>query len=140
MGAPALADWQYTNWGMTPERVVAAAPVKVGPYADASLDTVDDTVRLVGNHEALGFKFAVAFMFDNRTNGLSRVKMLLSDVAQCDALKFKLSSIYGTPEMKPTMGVTRWRDEDHSNIVVLIPLGGCWLDYFPIPEKGASGL
>ena len=64
MSSPAIAGWQSTSWGMTPELVTAVSPRQVGPYSDSKLDTPTDTVRLVTTHEAMGFSFSVAMLFN----------------------------------------------------------------------------
>lgn len=140
MSSPAIAGWQSTSWGMTPEQVTAVSPRQVGPYSDSKLDTPTDTVRLVTTHEAMGFSFSVAMLFNRQTNGLSQVRLLLNDEAQCSALMGSLSQVYGLPEARAARGFARWRDEPSGNLISLQPLGGCWLVYSPIPPKGSSGL
>jgi hypothetical protein len=140
VSTPALGGWQWAQWGMTPEQVQAAAPVRTAAYADARLDTAALQSRLVTTHRAMGFDFSVAMLFDRRSNGLAEVRLLLKDEGKCPALEGELRRVYGAPEAIAPMGVRRWRDGGAGNMVTLQPIGGCWLVYEPIPTQESSGL
>lgn len=137
--AAASAHWQYTKWGMTPEQVAMAAPASFTRLSDPDLDSATSRTRLGTNYEAMGFTFAAFFQFDRATGGLDRVKLLLRGEG-CDELRFKLFNVYGEPDRRPVLGSVRWRDEANGNIVAFVPVGGCWVEYFPAPPRGRSGL
>jgi len=142
ISTPAFAGWQWSNWGMTPQQVTAAAPDRIGPYHDAKLDTPSLISELVTTHHAEGFDFSVAMLFDRSTSGLAQVRLLLNDPdgMQCSALSGSLRNVYGPPETVAVMGFRRWRDTAHGNLITIEPLGGCWLVYEPIPTSETSRL
>jgi hypothetical protein len=137
--SPASSHWQFTRWGMTPEQVMKASPVPAKSYSDPQLDTSAETTKTISNYTAIGFDFVAMFKFSRRTGGLSRVSLMLRDKDQCGSLGYELRRIYGQPSSVLPLGVRQWRDEKEGNIVSLVPLAGCFLEYTEIPQ-GNTGL
>jgi hypothetical protein len=73
--SPALADWEYTHWGMMPEQVAAASSgnVKVLPKFERQAGFPETEVAAMGRFSTGGRSLSVGFMFDTKTGGLSCV-------------------------------------------------------------------
>ena len=137
------ANWQYTKWGMTPEKVQAAAkgklsPVTIPPDACAGCASVP---LLAGDYEVAGQVFRVRFEF---ADGKSLVKVVLAVPARrqtwgCNELFDKLSQRYGAPAWTaPLTGDgslpnARWLDSHDENTVffndVSLQTGMCEIQY-----------
>lgn len=94
---PALADWGFTKWGMTPAQVVAASSgmVKAVPKEDINRDDSDHwEISVCGAIKANGSSRPSSFMFDTNTGGL---KCVITNALGSDAaiLKQELVSKYG---------------------------------------------
>lgn len=105
MGKPALADWDFTKWGMTPAQVMAGSSgmVKAIPREEIKRDDSDHwEISLRGDIKARGGTRPTSFMFDTRTGGLQCV---ISNGLGSDAgiLKQELVSKYG-PGKEDTFG------------------------------------
>ena len=99
---PALADWEYTHWGMTPEQVATASSgtVQVLPKSERT-DTGDHSeIAAMGNFKMGGRTLSVGFQFNTVTNGLECVLYNASgnDVAM---VKDMLIKKYGPTEERP---------------------------------------
>jgi hypothetical protein len=73
--APALADWEYTHWGMTSEQVAAASSgnVKVLPKSERQAAGDHSEIAAMGNFMFGGRSLSVGFEFDTVTGGLNCV-------------------------------------------------------------------
>lgn len=70
---PAMADWQYTRWGMTVDEVVAASNGSAKKIKDRKDDRVWDLPRLVvGTAQEGDVTFNVEFYFENNKLRLIR--------------------------------------------------------------------
>jgi hypothetical protein len=72
----ALADWEYTRWGMTPEQVAAASfgKIRVLPKGERQAGADDHSeIAAEGVYPIDGHTLAVGLQFDTRTNGLTCV-------------------------------------------------------------------
>lgn len=111
---PAVADWQYTKWGMTPEQVASASngAVKVIPKAQRKrIEEARMENGAEGTFTEGALKLHVAFSFDTGGAGLNAVGYDVVDAAQNDLLKAWLVRTYGAPESKggiPAIGLTTW--------------------------------
>lgn len=94
--SPALADWEYTHWGMTPEQVAAASSgnVKVLPKSERQAAGDQSVFAAMGSFPVGGRSLSVGFMFDTATGGLRCVayNAMGDDVAM---LKERLVEKYG---------------------------------------------
>ena len=100
---PALADWEYTHWGMTPEQVADASSgmVKVLPKAERTRIN-DGEIAAQGQFASGGRTMDVGFQF-NAAGGLECVlyNALGDDVAP---LKAELIRKYGAVEQYASDG------------------------------------
>jgi hypothetical protein len=128
MPTAALADWQYTKWGMSPEDVVAASNGKAHlvPEAEAAktLHSSEYVIPLAkGDHSANGEKFSVMFDFTRQAKRLQTVTLTATDPSRCYIYKRMLLNKYGAPidtERGPTEGL-KWRDLPSGNAIDWIP-------------------
>ena len=105
MAKPALADWEFTKWGMTPAQVMAGSSgmAKAVPKGEVNRDDADHwEISLRGDIKAGGKTRPSSFMFDTRTGGLQCV--IYNGVgSDASALKQELVSKYG-PGKEDTFG------------------------------------
>jgi hypothetical protein len=112
--APALADWEYTRWGMTPEQVAAASQGAVKVLPQAQRQRIEEAKLESGAEGSFtdgALRLHVAFSFDTDGKGLAVVGYNVVDPAQNDLLKDWLIRKYGQPETKgglPVTGLTTW--------------------------------
>lgn len=109
--ADALADWQYTRWGMSPRQVVAASrgtatlvPDEYKPENDRRIreeglsPDLMEKVRLAASSiEIEHMVFQVALMFDARSHSLSEVIVGKDDCKPAEAhrMEFLFNMKYG---------------------------------------------
>ncbi|HEY0833899.1 MAG TPA: hypothetical protein VGE72_08335 [Azospirillum sp.] len=97
---PALADWQYTRWGMTPDEVKAACactmdvltPEEIQQYTYGKGRALLKTTYTSGEH-----RFTARFVFGKSDGLLSRVELLLNADSDVFSLKRDLLEKYGKP-------------------------------------------
>jgi len=102
---PALADWEFTKWGMTPVQVMAGSSgmVKAIPKDEIKRDDPDHwEISLRGDVKAKDRTRPASFMFDTATGGL---RCVIYNALGSDAttLKQELLSKYG-PGKEDTFG------------------------------------
>jgi hypothetical protein len=143
--AAAGANWQYTKWGMTPEKVQAAAKGKLSPVtATDACASCASVPLLAGDYAVGGEVFRVRFEF---ADGKSLVKVVLAMPARrqtwgCNDLFDKLSLRYGAPAWTaPLTGDgslpnARWIDPHDENTVffndISLQTGMCEIQYSPM--------
>lgn len=142
--SPAMADWQFTHWAMTPSEVETASGGKTRPNDDRGKDPVPLVAVLKMDHAASGFDFTAYFVFDS-DKGLARVELEPTDMARCADLRYALTSSYGRPQDATTDAISdlaKWWSADTGNIVVYLRIGsGCSVAYSAFNEPGtATGL
>jgi len=147
----ALADWQYSKWGMTPEQVQTAAGGRLKSVTNQrSCPTCTTISLLAGEYSADGFQFKVGFEFEDGTS-LSIVSLEVpatSGTWGCNRLFDGLSAKYGAPIWKSPTGLTgllpnvRWLDPVGGNTIFFSDLSGimgtCSVQYSPLAS--AKGL
>jgi hypothetical protein len=112
--SPALADWEYTKWGMTPEQVAGASKGAVKIIPQAQRKRIEEAKMESGAEGTFSdgeLKLHVAFSFDTGGSGLNAVGYDALDPAQNELLKAWLVRKYGPPDSKgglPAIGLTTW--------------------------------
>jgi hypothetical protein len=144
MSFTASANWQYTQWGMSPEQVVAASRGSAHleqdngallPYLSAS----DKALLLAkGQIQIDNFNFIVGFYFDVNRRTLNSVFLTLPKCATSDAgrLKELLNAKYGDPRDRFYNLITKWVSPFAPDIISFTSGGnsnGCSIEYKPIP-------
>lgn len=134
---PALADWQYTRWGMTPDQVIAASGGAVHRKSlteqeiNASFAQAGLADLLEGTYSAGGRSFDATFRFAR--TGLETVLLRFDEpagTAACSGLRDDLLGSYGTP-VEERRGVTTWLDRRSGNRVsyTSLGIGSCYVMY-----------
>lgn len=133
---PALADWQYSRWGMSPQEVVAASNGSASPTNSEPSVQGDTTKEVIGTYQAAERTFNVSFYF--RHQRLDKVILKLYDSEQCQATTRDLLAVYSLPVLASGARL-EWNDPAKGNYVKMVNVGGyCELQYSR--AAGASGL
>lgn len=115
---PALAGWEATTWGMTPEQVQAAMP-GTRPFRH-SRDYNGMRKRVIGPYQLNGATVDAMYYFDEQ--GLGRVSMT-APPAKCEDLGRDLIARYGQPLLVRDEVIIRsfiWHDEAAETRVLLV--------------------
>ena len=117
----ALADWQYTKWGMSVEQAARASDGQLrAPTApERSAQVVNGVAPgLVGTYRSATFNFKCALYFTSTNLGLGRVTLTAMDYQQSRTIIESLRGLYGEP-IEFSHGrfgdKFRWRDDPHDN-------------------------
>lgn len=114
----AVADWDYTHWGMTPEQVAAASSgaVKVLPAPQRTRNEEDHwEIAADGSHVDGPLSLHTGFMFDTQGGGLKCV-MYNAFGAEVEALRMVLTKRYGKALDESSFASTQtltWRTPDN---------------------------
>ncbi len=99
VASPALADWQYTRWGMTPEQVVAASRGKVTLLPEARRPRVPPLVTAASGEFTDGaLVLRTVFSFAIEGNGLECVTYGVRNPENDEAFKALLIRRFGQPQ------------------------------------------
>jgi len=110
----AAAHWEYSQWLMTPDQVVAASSGKAVAQPRNYGDDIGLQQFLVrGEHKAGGRAYDIQFYF-KKGGTLTLVRTLLKDKTQCDALKAELVKRHGP---RSPSGQYFWIDQKAGNSV-----------------------
>jgi len=115
----ALADWQWTKWGMSPEEVVSASREKARLATDDEKEKqsvsagskVTQLMLAVSEHDSGDLRFRVLFLFDPVSRQLMCVRLDPGRSTTAARLRSDLIGVYGKPV-----------DEKRDNIV-----SGIWI-------------
>lgn len=121
---PAVAGWQWTDWGMTRAQVEKAASAHSVVLSEAK-NSRPDQVELNTPYATLGLQFLARLIF-NEYGTLIEVVLVQNDVAQCPVLENLVKSSYGVPyDSYAGMGTDTWswRDEKSKNDVMFRLIG-----------------
>lgn len=140
---PAAADWQYAQWDMTADQVVAASNGLAQPNPDRGLDGDGLTAALVAPYQAGSMSFTAAFLFDD-TSKLKAVTLNPIGEVSCKAIVRTLRTDHGAPEGRTDMGhakTRRWDDVDNDNLIVYVDVGRghCSVQYSTLPATRPDG-
>ncbi len=138
-----MADWDYTQWGMTAAEVRAASEGVAQDNADRSLDAGGLKAKLVAPYQGSTIEFTAVFLFDD-TSRLRYVSLDPVSQTACAAMMQNLASRYGVPERAADMvdaRTMRWDDVTDDNLVVFLDLGAghCSVQYSKLPATKPNG-
>lgn len=139
----ALAQWQYTQWGMTPEQVFTASS-GAAPLAQGLPEHARDglTIGNVGTHKIGSSSFPATFFY--KAGGLQLVELKGQSDPSCWALGKLLEGEYGKPFASLSSAIMNrltWKDTSKGNSIEFLNMGDvCWLKYSPIGADSGSGL
>ena len=140
---PAAADWQYTQWGMTPNEVRAASNDVAHPNLDRALDAEDLRAVLTAPYQGAAIPFTAVFLFDPE-NKLQAVTLNPVGGIACPVIVQALNANHGAPEGMADMvkaKTLRWDDIANDNLVVYVDLGqgNCTIQYSKLPPTRPDG-
>ncbi|MGE0725312.1 MAG: hypothetical protein AB7O45_13115 [Alphaproteobacteria bacterium] len=122
---PALADWQYTRWGMSPAEAIEASSGALRAPTDAERRGLRRQDRIepgaIGTYEVGGLAYSVDLGFDERGK-LALVALKLLDWGRRHEVQDSLIGTYGAPieSRRDSYGVDEaWRDAARGNLVRL---------------------
>ncbi len=147
LASPALADWQYTRWGMTELEVISASDQTIIPEQNPKMNKRSLKSRLHGTHFGGGvstrFEFDSYFLFDF-SDKLQEVHLELKNGKDCADLAGAIMGIYGptqADERSPVYSLRKWWDKSNQNLISLFQIGEkCTLSYAAIIKPGTRGL
>jgi hypothetical protein len=120
LATPALADWQFTKWGMTKEDLQKLAPISLNSGSSCPVNNSNSPgglykVEFTSDWKVGDMNFTACYLFLN--DRLHIVNLFSQDV-NSEAIIRGLSQRYGTPEIKKTSFDTSYiwdrRDEEIS--------------------------
>jgi hypothetical protein len=100
----AVADWQYTRWGMTADQIVTASNGAARKLAGTEQEVQSGatfTALAVATFKTGPFDFAVSFRADKGGNTLKTVRLTLGNRYQYQDLSNAFSAKYGRGEVLP---------------------------------------
>ncbi|HEX4078242.1 MAG TPA: hypothetical protein VHX61_05135 [Rhizomicrobium sp.] len=146
---PALADWQYAHWGMTPSQVATASSGAAAESAGQPGDQLDGyVIGDIGRYSSGEYHFRSIYYFDKR--GLAMIELTLNGAGydECIAVQLDLEGRYGRPYDRDGTSVTygaTWQDAKANNFVSIETIGRgesatCSIRYRPLKTNSANGL
>lgn len=137
---PAVADWLYTMWDMTPEELVAESGGEA-ELVDPPKHLASGLVRAAeSRHETGAFVFDVAFLFRTGEGPLARIVLHLVDNTHAPQLYATLLSVYGEPDdheindiPEGESHIAKWKDPANKNVVTYYGIGDYYaIEYAPL--------
>jgi hypothetical protein len=105
----AHAGWQYTQWGMTDDQVIAASQGAVLAVPPKTGFSNGSSMRAEGLYVSSAGKFEANFIFD-KDNRLIQVNLGQMDAVGCSNTRRLLTEKYGpAADSQPRLAI--WRDE-----------------------------
>jgi hypothetical protein len=160
--APAEAGWQYAQWGMSPEQVVAASNGEATSATTDDLAAQDHNIRKLiaeitakhkpgprnpkdwtrvlarGHRQIDDIDFDIAFQF--RYRKLEAVHLDAKDCTEYvrEKISALLNSTYGVPIANEQHGIVQvsWSQPSTKTLVELMGMQGtglCFISYKPLP-------
>src|SRR5258706_14614482 len=100
----ALAGWQYTDWGMSPEQVVKASDGSAVPDPRAvDVPNGPYETKLRAAYSAQGIMFRAYFLFSRANGGLEAVRLEADDTSDCPKLGAMMDKIYSPSRDKSSL-------------------------------------
>lgn len=134
---PALADWQYTRWGMTPAQVQKAAKGAAKVTSELPEELVAGmSYRLVAPYTAGEFQFIAYFAFDAHDH----LRLVLLDLVSGEpaSLLMSLNRKYGEAKMPRPID---WQWRTARDAILFTPSkSGAHLTYNQLVGPSEKGL
>lgn len=144
--ANASAQWQYTDWGMSPEQVVAASNGEVNRApSDPQREWEGVDIAAEGTYRSGDYDFKSIFYFTRNKLVAVHLELQSSDLAgDAIALRHSLYGAYGEAfdESTGMMTIVTWHDTKKNNRVDLFAIGDLSVEirYRPLRDESAAGL
>ena len=146
ISTPALSDWQYTKWGMSPDEVIAASKTKLKPCTPAACkgqSTGRHTALSFGEYRSGEFTFRLFALFDNISQKLTVINLELKDPSQAPSLIGALRGRYGEPvdrSKSPILSTWIWREPRTQISLIMIGETHATLQYSARMTDSNKGL
>ena len=117
---PASADWEFSQWGMTRQQLMAASQGKAKACAASDMSTcylAMDGCKAgahMQRYPAFGLTFTVVFGFDDKAT----LACMLLTFEGADSIKDTFLKVYGKPD-EQTRGSALWTDRTGYNSIRL---------------------
>jgi hypothetical protein len=96
---PAIADWRFTTWGMTPEQVVTASQGKVHLLPPNRRPRIPPLETLAeGDFKANELDLETRYAFNTTSGGLACVFYAVASADDNNAFKASLIKQFGNPQ------------------------------------------
>ncbi len=143
LSQPAAANWQYTQWNMTPAEVKTASHGAAQDNSDRGLDAPGRTAQLTASYQGEAIAFKAVFLFNDESE-LKTVTLTPDRTADCPVIMGRLRDHYGQPKEASDLihaDIARWDDFESSNLVVMLSLEkeGCTIQYSKLPHTRSDG-
>lgn len=129
--AVALADWQYTRWGMTKAQVADASDGLAIVHRVAKRETWGVYPDLVAPSRFGRYEYRAYFYFDDKTGGLKAVRLDPEPGVWCPDIAEAMLTLYGS-DQRMIEGYFIWRDETANNVISLSGFSTCRIKYQPL--------
>ena len=142
----ASAQWQYTEWGMSPEEVVAASNGEVARApSDPQREWGGVDIAAEGTYRSGEYEFQSIFYFERDELIAVHLELQSAELASDSiALRHSLYGVYGEPfdETTGMMTIVTWHDTEKNNRVDLFAIGDRSVEirYRPLRDESAAGL
>ena len=140
--APALANWQFTKWGMSPAEVFEASN-GAAPIGDIE-EITEDRSQIKNSGVYMVGSIPLRSRYHYIDNRLTMVELFVESSATCYVFRQNLGSQYGKPfsDMdEEIIKETTWKDTEKMNRIFLREIGeSCWLRYSELGKDTRSRL
>ena len=127
--SPAVADWQWSKWGMSVQEVIAASQnsaIATSPKEKIDNSTLYAISNLKMPYRANGMNFTAYFMFSGENEGLKCVSLKILDSDKISELQYEVNLIYGKPDIfseNTSVGLSTsvWYKEDSITSSIMNP-------------------
>lgn len=138
VATPARADWQWTEWGMTPAEVIIASAGTANSHSASAMSNITADHLVTAPYTAMGIGFQAHFLFDRSTGGLAYVYVYAEDDADCPRLRSWIGEIYGEPALSDGRATRIYYDRIESNRVTFVQFltTRCVITYAELPSRG----
>lgn len=144
--AGASAQWQYTEWGMSPEQVIAASngEVERAP-SDPMREWEGVDIAAEGLYRSGKYDFKSIFYFSRNELVAVHLELQSSNLeSDAIALRHSLYGVYGDPfdESPGLMTIVTWHDTKKNNRIDLLAIGdkSVKITYRPLRDASSAGL
>ena len=126
--AKALADWQYTRWGMTRAQVIEASKGQAIAHAVKIRESWGIYPELVAPSRFAKHAFRAYFYFNGENDQLNAVRLVPVGTVWCPDVAKALMTRYGSDHILVD-GYFIWRDSPAKNKITLSGFSTCRIKY-----------
>lgn len=102
LASPALAGFEFANWGMTADQVVSASSGAAVLVKDDKNKRIQNKLRLASGRATVdGVSYSLDYFFEPKSKGLALINFVPAE-ADCDAAIAAHKAKLGTPTEKRT--------------------------------------